>query len=47
MKYFPEKSRKICAQTQSCGHPQKNAVSGVFSKEDNCASGFSWVAREP
>jgi len=46
-KYFLENSRKICAQTRTCGHPQKKAVSGVFSKKDDSASGYSWFAREP
>jgi hypothetical protein len=31
---------------QTCGHPQK-AVSGNYSEQDGCASGFAWFAREP
>src|ERR1017187_9950347 len=35
-------------RTQICGHPQKKeAVSGSCSEEDDGASGFAWLAREP
>jgi hypothetical protein len=34
-------------RTQICGHPQKEAVSGSCSEQDDSASGSAWLAREP